>query len=468
MVEQGFRKAQVGGSNPLIGSKFAEGKFNPEQTKNSANRRIFGATKDLLSQMTRIRDLLKDKDFSLLWASQIISNFGDRLNQMALIGLVYSRTPGSTIELAKLLSFTIIPVFLIGPIAGIYVDRWNRKHIMIFSDLIRGVLVFLMPIVIIYSKSMVPIYILVFIIFSFTRFFVSAKLAIIPDIVHKDRLLLANSLTSTTMMIATIVGYGFGGLLVAWLGAKGGFYVDSATFFISALMLSSVALRFRKPMTGVREKFRKLIKKTVLGDIKEGLLYLKGHKDIRMVANTLSLIMAGVGSVYIIIIVFVQETLRSSTEHLGFLAMFLGTGLFFGSIAYGRFGSRFCKKRVINTGLMFTGVVVMSFAVLLRLYPGFFIAGFIAMFIGLCASPIAVSCNTLLHEVMSEDMRGRIFSSVEIIMHLGFLLFMVLTSLIAEHVQKFWILIATGMIFSLIGFLKLMKGDKKDRTISSS
>ena len=86
--------------------------------------------------MAKLRDLLKDKNFSLLWFSQIISNFGDRLNQMALIGLIYARVPGSTMELAKLLSFTIIPVFLVGPIAGIYVDRWNKKYTMIHGILI--------------------------------------------------------------------------------------------------------------------------------------------------------------------------------------------------------------------------------------------------------------------------------------------------------------------------------------------
>ena len=196
--------------------------------------------------MAKLRDLLKDKNFSLLWFSQIISNFGDRLNHMALIGLIYARTPGSTIELAKLLSFTILPVFLISPFAGIYVDRWNRKYTMIICDLLRGLLVLLIPFATIYSKSMVPIYILVFITFSVTRFFLPSKLSIIPDFVDRDRLLLANSLTSTTMMIATIVGFGFGGIIVAYLGAKGGFYVDSVTYFISALMVS-FAFGFSEP-----------------------------------------------------------------------------------------------------------------------------------------------------------------------------------------------------------------------------
>jgi len=413
--------------------------------------------------MTRVRELLKDKNFSLLWVGQIISNFGDRLNQMALIGLIYARTPGSTIELAKLLSFVIIPVFLIGPIAGIYVDRWNRKYTMIFCDLLRALMVLFVAFTITYSRNMIPVYILVFITFSITRFFVPSKFSIIPDIVHKDRLLLANSLTTTTMMIATVIGFGFGGLIVARLGARGGFCLDSVTYLISALMISFVSIRFKQPRSpsSSRERLRKLIKKTVIGDIKEGILYLKSHKDIKMIANTMFLLMAGVGSIYIIIIVFVQETLGSSTEHLGFLAMFLGAGLLLGSILYGRFGTRLCKRKVINAGLSITGLVIVIFAIVLKLYPFFFIAALLFIVLGISASPIAVSCNTLLHEVMLDEMRGRIFSSMEVIMHIGFLIFMVLTSLVAEQVSKGLLLVAIGFVFSIIGFVKLARGAKE-------
>jgi len=415
--------------------------------------------------MARVRELLRDKNFSLLWCSQIISNFGDRLNQMALIGLMYARTPGSTLELAKLLSFTIIPVFIVGPIAGIYVDRWNRKYTMIFCDLARGLLVLFVPLAITYFRSMVPVYILVFIIFSATRFFLPSKLSIIPDIVHKDKLLLANSLTSTTMMIATIVGFGFGGIIVGRLGAKGGFYVDSITYFISAVMLSSVAIRFKRAgnFSAPREKLRKILKKTILGDIKEGLLYLRDHRDIRMVANTMFLLMAGVGSIYIIIIVFVQEALGSSTEHLGLLAMFLGAGLFLGSLAYGRFGAGLSKKDVISFGLFITGLVIVVFSVVLKWWPSFFAAAILSVVLGMFASPIIVSSNTLLHEVMKDEMRGRIFSSLDVIMHIAFLVFMVLTSLAGEWIGKAAVLITIGAIFSMIGLIRLVRAISRRR-----
>ncbi len=412
--------------------------------------------------MPRIRKLLSDKNFSFLWFSQIISNFGDRLNQMALIGLVYARTPGSTFEMAKLLSFTIIPVFVVGPVAGIFVDRWNKKYTMIVSDLVRAIAVLFIPLFLTYSKGMIPIYVMVFLTFSMTRFFLTSKLSIIPDIVEKDKLLLANSLTSTTMMIATVIGYGFGGLIVARVGASGGFFIDSATFLISGIMLTFVTLRLKDSIKADRKeiKISKLIRKTVLDDIKEGIIYLKGHKDIRMIANTLFLIMSGVGSLYVIVIVFVQETLGSSTEHLGYLAVFLGSGLFLGSIVYGRLGAELCKRTVINMGLAVTGFTIVVFSIVLSIWPSFPAAAVLTAILGIVASPIAISANTLLHEVMKEEMRGRVFSSLEIIMHAAFLIFMVITSVFAEWISKGWLIAIIGIIFACIAVFKLLRSAK--------
>jgi len=140
--------------------------------------------------------------------------------------------------------------------------------------------------------------------------------------------------------------------------------------------------------------------------------------------------------------------------------MFLGGGLFLGSVAYGRFGARLSKKIVINFGLCITGLAIAVFALGLKWWPHFFVAGLLSLFIGISASPIVVSSNTLLHEVMEDKMRGRIFSAVDIIMHVAFLVFMVLTSLMAELVSKALILITIGGIFSVIGLVRLMKGTR--------
>ena len=164
--------------------------------------------------MVRFREVLKNRNFFLLWLGQIISQFGDRLGQMALIALVYLRTPGSPLGIAKIFSFTIIPVFLIGPIAGVYVDRWDRRRTMYVCDFLRALLLLSIPLFLFYTKNLFFIYFIIFIAFSLGRFFVPAKLSIVPELVVKKDLLIANSLVNTTGMIAAILGFGVSGVLV--------------------------------------------------------------------------------------------------------------------------------------------------------------------------------------------------------------------------------------------------------------
>jgi DHA3 family macrolide efflux protein-like MFS transporter len=203
--------------------------------------------------MPRFRDVLFTKNFFALWAGQIVSEFGDRLNQMALIALVYSKSPGSVMAMANLFFFVLIPVFVVGPVAGAYVDRWDRKIVMIVSDVLRGVLVLLIPLFVVLDM-MIPIYMIVFLIFSTTRFFLPSKLAIIPAIVSEEKILIANSLSNTTRMIATILGFAIAGFIIKWIGYMWGFYLDSASYFISAGMIALITPK--KELINVREEIR--------------------------------------------------------------------------------------------------------------------------------------------------------------------------------------------------------------------
>src|SRR5689334_5075176 len=118
-----------------------------------------------------IRDK-KSRDFFRFWFAQLISQFGDRVYQMALVGLMAIRHPGSVMEMAKLLAFTIIPVFIVGPIAGVYIDRWDRRRTLFVCDFIRGILVLLVAFYLMNLPVIWPMYVAVFVIFSLSRFYV--------------------------------------------------------------------------------------------------------------------------------------------------------------------------------------------------------------------------------------------------------------------------------------------------------
>jgi len=412
--------------------------------------------------MSRFREILKNRNFFLLWLGQIISQLGDRLDQMALIGLVYLRAPGSTWEIAKILSFTIIPVFLIGPIAGVYVDRWDRRRTMFVCDLLRSILVLMIPLFLFYKASLVPVYLIIFLTFSIGRFFVPAKMSIVPDLVEKKDLLLANSLVHTTGMIAAILGFGISGIIVEWLGAKSGFYLDALSFFISGLLIFSIAKRSSVSMNlkKVGKEIVEVISKSVLQEIKEGIIYFIQKKEIRFTASIIFFLWSALGAVYVVVIVFVQKTLHSATKDLGLLVMFLGIGLFLGSLIYGRLGQKISQYRVIFISLIYSGLMLVIFSLTIYSYPNMIVAALLSLALGLFISPIMIASNTIIHNVSENGMLGKIFSSLEIVMHLGFLLFMFLSSMLAEKFSQLAILIIVGILLMVLGAANLILNRK--------
>ena len=366
--------------------------------------------------MAKFRGVLRNRNFFFLWLGQIISQIGDRLDQMALIGFIAQRSPGNTLQLATLLSFTILPVFVVGPIAGVYVDRWDRRKTMFVCDFLRGLLVLLIPLYIIDGKmSLLPLYCVVFLLFSIGRFFVPAKLAIVPELVPREQLLLANSLVNTTGMIAATVGFGIGGIVVALLGVKGGFYLDGVSFFLSSLLIFSIRLKPKHNIGLIKlgKEIAEVIKKSIFAEIKEGIKYLLEQKEMRAIIDILFLLWAALGAVYVVMIVFVQESLGSVTLDLGFLIMFLGAGLFCGSLLYGRFGkSDNCFKSIFSS-LLSSGLALSAFALILRHSPHFSTAALLAFIFGLALAPILTATNTLIHALSSKEMLGKVFSSVE-------------------------------------------------------
>ena len=381
---------------------------------------------------------------------------------MALIGFVYLRAPGSTMEMAKILSFTIIPVFIIGPIAGVYVDRWDRRRTMFICDFIRAILVLTIPLFLFYSKNLSIIYVIIFLTFSIGRFFVPAKLSIVPELVLKKDLLLANSLVNTTGMLAAVFGFGISGLVVEWLGPKSGFYLDALSFLFSGLCVFFIG---KKTVDSIRlrEKNHKLvevIKKSLLSELKEGILYFIKNKNIRFTAAIIFILWSALGAIYVVLIAFIQKNLHSATKDLGLLIMFLGFGLFSGSILYGRFGSRISPYKMIFSSLIVSGIMLIFFASGIQRYPCFLTAGILAFVFGITVAPIMIASNTIVHNVSENHMHGKIFSSMEIVMHLGFLIFMFISSMLAEIFTPASILISVGGIVIALGVLTLALHNK--------
>ncbi len=409
--------------------------------------------------------VLKRRNFFLLWFGQVISQFGDRLTQMALIGLVYELMPHSSMSLAKVMSLPVLAVLLISPVAGVYVDRWQKRKTMYVSDFLRGICIALIFILIFKFKTMIFIYFLIFLSFCVGRFFIPAKMAIIPTLVDQKDLLLANSLVSITAMIAAILGFGLGGIIVEKLGVKVAFLIDSVTFFLSSLAVLSMRVQERglfspKDFLDLSKQAIEEVKRSFIFEMKEGLKYLLKSKETRYAAQVFFLLFSCLGSLYVVFIVFIQNTLSSVTLDLGYLAVGLGTGLFVGSLIYGKIGKRYPFKKSINVSLLINSIYLISFVTVLKFHPSKFFAFFSCFLLGGFSSPVVVGINALIHSESQNIFWGRIFSSLEVVMHFAFIAFMFLSSYLAGFFSPFTIIVSVGIIIFFFSSFRLLNEPK--------
>ena len=397
--------------------------------------------------MQEYKQLLKNKNFVLYSIGQAFSQFGDRLVQIVLIGYVYKRWPGSTFQLAKLFSVTVLPSFIISPIAGVFVDRWDRKKVMVISDLMRAILVLLVPIFILKMDNIIPLYAALFFIFSAACFFLPARFAMIPTLVAKEEILAANSASSIIWVLSGIAGFSLGGIIAEWIGLKVSLYANAAVYGLSAtsFLVLFYSIKAKNPPPKPIEK------DTFLKDLLVGLKMLVVDRNARLVAGLFFTLASLVGLIYVVGVVFVQETLKSMTKYVGFFGFFLFIGILAGSYGYGRMGRSISRIKSVAMSLALMGCSILAFSFGLR-FTGFIAPSAAAMFfLGFFISPVYIAANTVIHESIEQRFGGRIFSSLGIVMNTGFLIFMLISSRLAENIDKLVILAFCGFAFIAVG-----------------
>ncbi|MCF7907642.1 MAG: MFS transporter [Candidatus Omnitrophica bacterium] len=400
----------------------------------------------------RYLKILKKRNFFLLWFGQIISQFGDRLTQIALVGLV-SAASKSSAQLAVVMSMAIVPVFIISPISGVYIDRWDKRKTLYLCDSIRVILMLLIPFVFLKSHSLIPIYALIFLSFSAGRFFIPAKMAFLPRVVEKKDIFMANSLISNTATIAAVLGIGLGGVLVERYGLVVGFNLDAATFFISGMSIFLISVQGKgeflaKDILDIGKNVVASVKKSFLYELKEGIGYIFKSKETKYAFKIFFFLFSYIGALYVVFIRFIQNTLSSVTKDVGFAAVGLGAGIFLGTLAYGRIAHKFSIKKVINWSVLLSSFFIVFFAVFLRGYPYTICLILLAFGLGIMISPAFVGVNALIHRESDENLLGRIFSGLEFTSHLGFLVAMLCASILADIMTPFTIVVSVGIIGS--------------------
>ncbi len=425
---------------------------------------------------------MKIRDFSLFVFSQTVSQFGDKLDYIALIGLIglfpKARVP---FLLSQLAIFMTIPVLIFGPIAGVLVDRWHKKKVMVVCDALRMVCAIMIPILYLSTHNIYPVFIVVFVMFLLTLFFNSARSAIIPNLVSKKRILTANSLVNFVGRGATFLGMLAGGLIVDWrlwyklIGVAGwtaAFIVDAITFGVSAVMLYIMKVKLPEPpepeqhlqARGFFLLMRDGLMK-VWAELKHAVQMIFREKNLGFaMASILLMVIAG-SVIYVLIIPTVQKEMAWGTSGVGILAAIGSIGLLFGAYLMGVFGHHFNLKILMLFCFVLLGgsLVVFPFLNQFWLFVVFTLIG------GVAISPIFIGQDTLIHHYADEFIRGRVFSLRDWILNGSFVVGALVIGLLATMMQKSILFIIFGVLLALVavaGWIIFARG--KSITVSQS
>jgi predicted MFS family arabinose efflux permease len=361
-----------------------------------------------------------------LWAGQVFSQLADKVYLVLMIALIASRFQGDDQPISGwvssiMIAFTI-PAVVFGSIAGVYVDRWSKPAVLVATNLLRGGLVFLLPILLWLTRDWAPLFgcpvgflILLgitFLVSTLTQFFAPAEQAAIPLIVDRQHLLSANSLYTTTMMASVIVGFALGepllGLadqLAAHLGwtaaGLGKEMVVASGYTIAGLLLLLLRREAQNPSTATAEE-----PPHVWQDILDGLRYLRQQRRVRSAMLQLVILFSVFAALAVLSVRLAQVIPEIKSSQFGFLLAAGGLGMALGAAFIGQFGRRFP-----HTQLSLWGSIGMAGALFgLSIFPERLAPTLVLiMLLGGFAAIVGVPMQTAIQEETPEEMRGKIF-----------------------------------------------------------
>jgi MFS family permease len=393
--------------------------------------------------------LARNGNFLLLWAGQFVSQMGDRLAMVAFPWLVYQRT-GSALGTGAVFALYTLPYVLFGAFAGVVIDRFNKRVVMIAADVVRAGLVLLVPFAA--TRSLPAVYVLSFVIASAAVFFDPCKLAILPDLVSKDRLLRANSLLATGENLTEIVGYALAGFLLAYVSTATAFRIDSLTFAVSAIAIT--LMRYHAPARAAAEQ----VASSFWLELREGLSFLRHHHALWM--NTLMVVafVAGLGASYPLTFLLAVRTLDAGTEAFGIFEAVIAIGYLVGSLALATLATRVPKGLAMAIGWATMGVSLVAVAVT----TGVWQACIPFAVLGLANAVALIALDTWLQDVIPEQLRGRVFGARFTLTQGTYALSVLVGGALAAVFDVRALLIVAGVLMAIPGIAALFVREIRD------
>jgi DHA3 family macrolide efflux protein-like MFS transporter len=346
--------------------------------------------------------IFRKRDFSLMWSAQFVSTIGSALTDLAA-GIYVFNVTGSALNVGLVLMVTAIPTLFVGLFAGVFVDRFDRKKILLASDLLRGVFVLLIPIALFTlgkDTGIIAMYGLLFLSATVRTFFDPAWESILPEIASEEELTQANSFLSISSFGSTAVGFALAGLL-AGIDIHLPFFIDSGTFLFSFLLV----LLVRVPKAQPQEE------STTLGVVVENLTtggkYLWRTPLLRSLFLINVPILLSFGLWNVLLLPMAIRVLHATEFEYGLQEGVTSVGFVVGSLIMARFGDRLPEGLWLVGGTVLMGVIGIGYG----LAPNIEIAIVLVAISGLLNSPMGLGRRLLLQKNIPREMRGRVFAA---------------------------------------------------------
>ena len=367
--------------------------------------------------------VLQNQNFLLLWAGQVFSQLADKVYLVLMIALISSQfqSAGQTVSgwvSAIMVAFTI-PAVLFGSVAGVLVDRWSTKWTMVLTNLGRGGLVLIVPVLLWAVRESgtflnVPLgfwmmLCVTFLVSTLTQFFAPAEQTAIPLIVERHQLLSANSLYTLTMMLAVIVGFAAGDPLlelsnlllsqVPGVGFMSRELVVGGSYGIAGILLLFLVTdeTSRPPVGSLAQVWR---------DIREGLQFLKQHRKVRGALIQLVILFSIFAALAVLVTRMAEILPQIETSEFGFLLAAGGVGMAIGVAILNRVSQYISYRKLSLYGsLGMGGTLLLLSTTTLLLWPSLALLALL----GTCAALVGVPMQTTIQENTPEDLRGKVF-----------------------------------------------------------
>ncbi|HEU5414603.1 MAG TPA: MFS transporter [Candidatus Angelobacter sp.] len=401
------------------------------------------------------KTILKYQPFRTLWLAQFVSIFGDFLALFGVISLITFRLNGNAVQVTAVTIAYVLPLAVISPFAGVFVDHWNVKRVMVSSDLIRAGLILLL----VFVTDVTQICLIFAVLSTVSSFFNPAQSVTVRTIVPHESLLAANTMMSQAFYLVRLLSPFAAGALIAWLHEKPCFYLDAASFIFSAGMITSLSIA--RPSSQTEKTVASLTE-----DFLAGNKFIFTHAGLTFVFLSMGVAMFMLSSFSPLISIYIRDSLNAGPFVFGFISSMVGIGLIAGAQLLGRVHQKITRTNVVLSGLLAMGIG----AGLLGASKNIPMAAASTFMMGFAISFVLIPAQTMSQQETPPALMGRVSSTFLSLIAIAQVLGLMLSGYLAEKLGIRPLFLSSAAALALIaaaGFV-FMRGRGETRPTAAA